>query len=147
MRWGPTRGRGRSRRRGWAAGRRRLRSRGRRRKPLSPRLLVLRARPGADHGLPRAPRFEEDRGRDREDAKAGRSLDVLVDVQFREADLALVLSFQLGEDRLDGVAGAAPGGPEVDDDRLVGLEHVTLEAVVGHLAHGYSLPVTAWRRI
>ena len=106
----------------------------------------MRARPSADDRFLRASAFEEDRGRDREDAEARRSLDVLVDVQLREGDLALVLMLQLRKDGLDGAAGAAPGRPEVDDDGLARLEHVPLEARVGDLAHGYSLPVSASRR-
>jgi hypothetical protein len=43
----------------------------------------------------------------------------------------------------DDPAGSAPGSPEVDEDRLVGLEHLGLEVVVGDLVeiacHGGSL--------
>src|SRR5436190_15480103 len=101
--------------------------------PGCPGPLVVRARPGADHGLLRASVLEENRRRDREDAEARSRLDVLVDVQLREGDLAIVLPLELGEDRLDRATGAAPRGPEVDDDGLARLEHVALEALVGHL--------------
>ena len=39
---------------------------------------------------------------------------------------------QLLDDRGDGAAGAAPGGPEVDQHRLLGLEHLGVEIAVGH---------------
>jgi hypothetical protein len=51
-----------------------------------------------------------------------------------------VLSLELGEDGLDRAAGPAPGSPEVDDDGLARFEYIALEALVGDLAHGYSLP-------
>src|SRR5207253_7214454 len=68
-------------------------------KPAGPGPLVVRARSRADHRFLRASGFEEDRGRDRENAEAGGSLDVLVDVQLREGDPALVLPLELGKDR------------------------------------------------
>src|SRR5262249_12638487 len=37
------------------------------------------------------------------------------------------------EDRVDDSAGAAPGGPEVDENGAVGLEHLGLEVGVGHI--------------
>ena len=50
---------------------------------------------------------------------------------------------KLLEMRSDDPARAAPGRPEVDEDRLVGLEHLGLEVVVGDLVeiacHGCSL--------
>src|SRR4051812_37275442 len=136
-RWAPTRARVRSlRRRGGCPPSPGSRSRRRRRKPASPGPLVVRARPGAYHRLLWASVLEEDRGRDREDAEARSSLDVLVDVQLREGDSALVLPLQFREDGFDGATGPAPRGPEVDDDGLARLEHVPLEALVGDLVHG-----------
>src|SRR5205085_10496725 len=61
-------------------------------------------------------------------------------------DLARVLPLELGEHGLDRAAGTAPGRPEVDDDRLARLEHFELEARVGDLAHGESLPRNAAHR-
>src|SRR5437899_3116977 len=84
-------------------------------------MLVMGARPCADHGLLRVPTLEQDRRRDREDAVARRGFDVLVDVQLGEYDFRLVLALELGEDRLDCPAGPAPRRPEVDDHRRLGL--------------------------
>jgi len=46
-----------------------------------------------------------------------------------------VILGQLGQDRLDRFAGAAPGSPEVDDDRPLGGEDLLFEIGVGDLAH------------
>ena len=47
-------------------------------------------------------------------------LGVVVDVELGDAELAGVLGGDLVEDRGDHLAGPAPLGPEVDEDRLVG---------------------------
>ncbi|MNY32649.1 hypothetical protein D3C86_1668780 [compost metagenome] len=50
-----------------------------------------------------------------------------------------MLGGHLFEDRGDHAAGAAPGGPEVDEHGLVGIEDFLLELGVGNgdgLAHG-----------
>ena len=45
----------------------------------------------------------------------------------------VALAVDLLEDRVDDAAGAAPGGPEVDEHRPVGVEHVGFEGCVGYV--------------
>ena len=86
--------------------------------------------------------LEQDHGRDREHLVARCRDRVVVDVELDELDL-LRLAGELLQHGRDRVAGAAPGGPEVDHDRLARLEDVLLEARVGDVAHrrpGYRRP-------
>src|SRR5947199_1913830 len=92
-------------------------------------------RPRADDRLLGPAAVEDDHSRDREHVVTRGGLDVLVDVELHERDALLVLPLELGEDRLDGPAGTAPGSPEVDDHRPFGSENVVLEGAVGDLAH------------
>src|SRR5690606_18313499 len=58
---------------------------------------------------------------------------VLVHVQLPDLEPPLVVAGDLVENRRDHLAGAAPFGPVVHEDRNVRLEHVLLERVVGYL--------------
>ena len=78
------------------------------------RALGLRA----DRGCRGLAVLEQDHRRDRHDAVAQRELLLLVDVHLHELELACALVDDPLEHRRDGVARAAPLGPEVDDDRL-----------------------------
>jgi hypothetical protein len=95
---------------------------------------------GADDRLAGLAVCEEDRGRDGEHAVSGGDDRVLVDVQLCEFDPARVLLGEVCEDGLDGLARAAPGGPEVDDHGSVGLQDLGVERFVGDLAHRARLP-------
>ena len=61
---------------------------------------------------------ESDHGRNRLDAHLARNGGVLVDIHLDELHLALGGAHRLFQDRRELLAGAAPGGPEVDQDRL-----------------------------
>ena len=54
---------------------------------------------------------------------------------FGELDAAAVLRLELLQDRLDGLARAAPRRPEVEDDGSVGLQDVVLERGIGDFEH------------
>ena len=88
-----------------------------------PRRAPARARPrGASSASRRRSVFagcavlEEDHRRDREDLVLRGGLLVLVDVEADDLDV-VALAVDLLEDRVDDAAGAAPGGPEVDQHR------------------------------
>lgn len=106
-----------------------------RRQPRSPRPFVVRGRAGADDGVARLAVSEQDRRRDREHAVARRGHGVLVDVELCERDLAAGLILERRQHGLDRVTGAAPGSPEVDDDRMIRPEDILFETVVGHITH------------
>ena len=58
--------------------------------------------------------LEEDEGRDGADIELSGDLAVFIDVDFPNAQLSGHLPGQFFEDRSDGFAGSAPGGPEID---------------------------------
>ena len=70
--------------------------------------------------------------------RSGRRPRVLVDVDLHELD-RLGGRVELLERRLDRLARAAPGRPEVDDDRRAGLQHLGVEGLVGDGAHARTL--------
>ena len=58
--------------------------------------------------------LEENEGRDGTDIVLGGDCAVLVDIHFSDAQFSGHFTGQLFEDRSNGLAGAAPGGPEID---------------------------------
>src|SRR5881394_1699079 len=78
------------------------------------------------------PVLEEEQGGDREDFVLGGRLLVLVDVEADDLQI-VALGVDLLEDRMDDAAGAAPGGPEVDEHGAIGLEDVGFEVAIGHV--------------
>src|SRR2546423_12548885 len=86
--------------------------------------------PRAGDRLDRLAALEDGQGGYRQDAVVARGVRVGVDVQLD--DLRLVAHFpgDLLEDRGHPQAGPAPFGPEVDQDRGVGLEYLGDEGVV-----------------
>src|SRR5687767_11043852 len=89
-------------------------------------LEKLRLRLVADDALRLAAVLEQDHGRDRADAEPTRRDRIRVDVELRDLEL-VVLGGDLLEDGADHPAGAAPGRPEVDEHRLVGLQDLLFE--------------------
>src|SRR4030095_15933 len=73
----------------------------------------------------------EDR-RDRADAVLAGSVRALVDVHLHDLDPIAILGRELGDDRRDLPARSAPLRPEIDDGRLVGLEDLGFEVLIGH---------------
>jgi len=74
-------------------------------------------------------------GGDRLDAQLGRDALVLVDIDLDHADLALGGGHCGFQHRAKRLARAAPGGPEIDDDRnlAAGLDHVGHETGLGRV--------------
>jgi len=79
--------------------------------------------------------FEEDDGGDAHDAKAHRRPRVGVDVHLEHLGLDAELSGDVLDDGGDHPAGRAPLRPEVDQDRLLGLQDRLLEFGVGYRFH------------
>src|SRR5690349_21729332 len=92
--------------------------------------IALHVRAVADGPVGRLPVLEDDHGRDRHDPELHRRRRVLVDVHLHDLDLVAQLAVDLLHDRGDHPARAAPGGPEVDQHRLVGLEDLALELCI-----------------
>src|SRR5712691_1970154 len=87
--------------------------------------------------------LEQDHHRDRHDAVASGETLVLVDVDLHELQRSFALVGNLLEHGRDGVARAAPFGPEVDEDGglLRALDHFALERVLGDLGcHSVQVP-------
>src|SRR5438270_8196401 len=74
--------------------------------------------------------LEEQEPRDGDDAVFLRDVLLGVDVELPDLQLALVLLGQLIDGRRQGLAGTAPGGPELDQARYLGAEHLRLEVVI-----------------
>src|SRR5690606_32513585 len=70
-------------------------------------------------------------GRDAAHAVTGRGGGALLDVELGDGDLPGQLLGDLIQGGRDLLTGTAPLGPEVHEHRLIGLQHVLLEAVVG----------------
>src|SRR5918999_3988843 len=96
------------------------------------RALDRTLRLSSDRGRRGLAVLEEDHGRDRRDAVADRELLLLVDVHLDDAELAFALLRDAVEHGGDGVARAAPLGPEVDDHRRVALDHLGVEGLLSH---------------
>ena len=67
--------------------------------------------------------LEQEQGRDAADAEVHGRLRVGVDVELREGELAIVFLGELFYDGGDHLTGATPVGPEIDQDREVGVEY------------------------
>src|SRR4051812_44698566 len=102
-----------------------------------------------DHRRLRADELVDDRavlerfdGRDALDAVLRGNLLVGIRVELREDDLALACRGGLLEDRGELAARAAPGGPEVDDDRgrPRALDDLLLEVAFADVDDGHGLP-------
>src|SRR5207344_2190333 len=66
----------------------------------------------------------------------------VVDVDLDDLDLAGMRGGDLVDDRSDHLAGPAPLGPEIDQHRRFGLQHLCLEVVIAHVhnlvSHGQT---------
>ncbi|KAG5728914.1 hypothetical protein E4T56_gene8934 [Termitomyces sp. T112] len=100
-------------------------------------LLQLRLRRRTDLAGGHLAALEDHQGRDRHHAVFGRGLRALVDVELDDLDLVAHRAVDLVEGGGDHAAGAAPFGPEIDDDGAVRLEHFGFEIGVGNLANGH----------
>ena len=84
--------------------------------------------------------FEKEEGGDVVDAVLLGELRFFLDVDFDDFDFAGKFTGDFVEEGGDHFAGAAPFGPEIDDDEFVGLEDFGLEIGAGDgrnvCAHG-----------
>src|SRR5205814_6521790 len=80
---------------------------------------------------------EEGNRGDAHDVERLRDPGVGIDVDLDDIDRALVLGGDLLHLRGDHLARSAPGGPEVNNDRLVVLENELLEGVVRRVLDGH----------
>jgi hypothetical protein len=83
---------------------------------------------------------QDDRG-DAADAEGAGQLLLVVGVDLRQLEAAAVLHLQLFQDRADGLAGSAPGRPEVHQHGLAhgGGNDLLLEVLYGDVDHAGSL--------
>src|SRR3954452_1413305 len=110
--------------------------------PLDELALRERAHLGRGDGAV----LEQHQGRDAAHAVLGGGERVVVDIDLDDLHLLAEVAVHVLEVGGDHLAGAAPLGPEVDEDRLVGLEDVLVEARVGRLDDGHGLASDAVRR-
>ena len=93
--------------------------------------------------------LEDQQRRDRADPVLTGGHRVLVGVELHELDAAVVLLGEFLDDRRDHAAGAAPGRPEVDQHRVVVLDHIQVERGVGRVSghrHDMHFPSIARTR-
>ncbi len=95
----------------------------------------LALRNGAHEAVHRLAVLEGDDRRDGLDAELPGHRRMLVDVHLHQPDLAARLRDDLLQSRLQLLAGAAPGRPEIDEHGLVSrvLDHVGREALGRHV--------------
>src|SRR5918912_1204468 len=95
----------------------------------------LRLGQSADAGRLDVAVLEEHQRGDASNAKFGRRVLVLVDVDLRDLQTPLVFLRYFVEDRRDRLARATPFGPVIDQDRSLGIQDLGLERVVQDLPH------------
>src|SRR5262249_30930552 len=108
-------------------------------------LLQLLLRRGADLARSHLAAFEDHQGRDRHHAIFRGRLRALVDVELHDLDLLAHRAGDLVERGSNHAARATPFGPEIDDDRPLGLEHFSFEIGVRNLANGHGNTSYGWR--
>ena len=79
------------------------------------------------------PPLEEEERWDTPDAKAGRCLGILIDIQLGYGHLSRVLPGQLFEDRRNHPAGGTPLCPKIDDGQSLAIDDLLLEIGIAHL--------------
>src|SRR5690606_2325756 len=87
---------------------------------------------------------EDHQGRDAPYAILRRGHGILVDIELGNFDLVAKSLGNLLQRWRDHLAGTTPLGPEVDDHRPVGFQHVAFKASVGHLRSTHSFPLPNW---
>ncbi len=86
---------------------------------------------GSDHALAQLALLEDDQSRNAHHVVGAGGLGILVDIEFRHSELALVLGGDLFDDGFDHPARAAPCRPEVDEHRSVARDELVEVLVVG----------------
>src|SRR6266508_1253046 len=88
---------------------------------------------GPDHPSLLLPPLEHDEGRNAHDTITASGLRVVVHIELHGLELLGVVPGDLLDQRRDHVAPDAPLRPEVDQDRPLGLEDLTLEIIIAHM--------------
>src|SRR5207244_8558570 len=86
-----------------------------------------------DNTLGRFAGSEENQGWNAEHGELGGNQWVGIHIQLGDSDSALVLDGQLVNHRLEHLAGRAPGGPEIDEHRLLRRRDRGFEILIGYL--------------
>ena len=96
-------------------------------------LAQLPFRQRAREAVHQLPVLDQDHGRDRADLEGRGELLLLVDIDLGQSERAVVFRGQFFQDRAELLAGPAPLGPEIDQDRGFQrfLQDIGLEAVGG----------------
>src|SRR6202000_342697 len=89
--------------------------------------------------------LEDHQGRDRRYAVFRCRARALVDIELHDLDLLAHRASDFVERGSDHAAGAAPFGPEVDDDRPWRVQHLSFEIGVRNLANGHWDTSFGWR--
>src|SRR5208337_2050332 len=95
-------------------------------------------RPVADELFHNLPVLEDEQGGNAGDFVAHWRGAVAVNIHFADLDFALIFAGELFDDRSDRAAGTAPGGPEIDQHRLIGLQYIGIEISVGDFDGGVA---------
>ncbi len=77
------------------------------------------------------PLLEQQQGGDGADAELGGQVLMFVNVDFADADAAIVLLGELVQNRSQHFAGPAPFGPEIHQNRLGRLDYFFGEVLLG----------------
>src|SRR5690349_3298910 len=88
--------------------------------------------------------LDDEQIRDAAHAVARGDLRIVVDVDLDHLEAAVVLARQLVDRWGDRLARPAPWGPEIDQNRLIGLQHFGIEVSVSHMrnfvaCHSFSI--------
>jgi hypothetical protein len=75
--------------------------------------------------------FENHQGWNAPNAKFGRDVAVFIDIHFGNLQFAFVARCNFVQNGGNHLARTAPFSPKINDDRLVGFEHVGLKSGVG----------------
>lgn len=81
------------------------------------------------------PLMEKNQGGDASHTKPGWGCGIAVDIDFGDLQAILELCGDVLKDWGDGLAWAAPLGPEIHKDRKIRLDDVFLEGMIGYLGN------------
>ncbi|VTR69182.1 hypothetical protein DESC_730062 [Desulfosarcina cetonica] len=102
------------------------------------RLLHRCAGGQAGDGIDRLAGLEKHQGRNRLDAVTHGNGLIFIDIALGEDDLRAVCGGQIGEYRRHGLAGAAPGRPEIDDNGFGLLKYLLVELIFLNFNDGFG---------
>src|ERR1043165_2591688 len=91
-------------------------------------------RRGADNPFLVASVLKKNQRRDAFDAESLRHRRVVIDIQLHYPGAAGVLFGDCFDGRREHAARRAPGGPKINQHRLIGIQHIILEIAVAHFS-------------